>query len=418
MIRMNGMKEDARKIMDASIAQVLPDAAVQKALEGKTFSGKVIVVAIGKAAWNMARATKDMLGSRITEGFVLTKYEHCQGDIEGFTLLEAGHPLPDENTILGTNQILNAVKNLEEKDTVVFLISGGGSALFESPAGDLTLEDMLDVTNQLLKSGADIVEMNAIRKHLSNVKGGRFAQLCAPAQVFAIALSDILGDRVDAIASGPATPDASTCADALAVIEKYQLKLSQKVMEQLRHETPKEIHNSQVFITGSVSQLCDAAAKEAETLGYTPYILSSLLDCEAKEAGRFLASMGKSVQNGTAHFQAPCALICGGETVVRITGTGKGGRNQELALSAAASIAGLEGIVVGAVGSDGTDGPTDAAGGLVDGNTKGILDEKGISIDKVLFANDSNAALQVADALVMTGPTGTNVNDLYFVLCK
>lgn len=413
---MNHLKKDARKIIDASIQSVLPDAAVKKALAGKEFSGKVIVVAIGKAAWNMAKAASDILNSQITKGFVLTKYHHAQGPIANFEIMEAGHPLPDDNTILGTKKILTAVDNLSDNDTVVFLVSGGGSALFESPAGDLTLEDMLGVTQSLLNCGADIVEINAIRKHLSDVKGGNFAAHCAPAQVFAIALSDILGDRPDAIASGPACADASTCEDAMRVIEKYHLTFPEKVMKQLQIETPKVVTNSEILITGSVSELCLAASNKAKDLGYTPYILSGLIDCEAKEAGKFLASMGKSIQSSS--FQTPCALICGGETIVRITGEGLGGRNQELALSAAASIAGYDNIVVAAIGSDGTDGPTDAAGGLVDGNTKVILDELNIYIDEVLFENNSNYALEQADALVTTGPTGTNVNDLYFVLCK
>ncbi len=415
---MKKMKKDAQRIMQSALVQVLPDAAVKKALAGKQFGEKIIVIAIGKAAWNMARAAGEILGQRITMGFVLTKYHHGQGKLPGFTILEASHPLPDENTIAGTDQIIQAVSGLSPEDTVIFLVSGGGSALFEKPAGNLTLNDLLEITDQLLKCGADIVEMNTIRKHLSGVKGGKFAALCAPARVYTIALSDILGDRPDAIASGPTCADLSTSEEAFAILRKYGLRVSEKMKVQLAVETPKEVLNNTMLITGSVKALCLAAAKEAEALGYTPFILSTLVDCEAKEAGRFLASVGKTIQKDGIPLQPPCAVICGGETIVKITGQGKGGRNQEFALAAAASIYGWNDIVIGAIGSDGTDGPTDAAGGLVDGNTKGILDEAGISIDEVLAKNNSHMALEFANALVVTGPTGTNVNDLYFVLVR
>ena len=284
--------------------------------------------------------------------------------------------------------------------------------------GELTLADFLDITDQLLKCGADIVEINTIRKHLSAVKGGKFAKLCAPAQVYCIALSDILGDRPDSIASGPACADASTAAEAFAISEKYNLKLTEEMRKQLAMETPKTLANVTMEITGSVTQLCADAARAAEQLGYTPLVLTNMLDCEAREAGRFLASIAKTIRKDGLPLSSPCAILCGGETVVHITGKGKGGRNQELALAAAERIAGMEGIVIAAAGSDGTDGPTDAAGGIVDGKTCGILAEKGISIPAVLAENDSNAALAAADALLITGATGTNVNDIYLLLCQ
>ncbi len=417
---MNSILTDAKKIIHDAIQASLPDEAVKKAINGKNFKfeGKVIVIAIGKAAWNMAKAAAENIPHKIDTGIVLTKYDHSQGDIPGFTILEASHPLPDENTISGTKKIIDVVSDLTEKDTVFFLVSGGGSALFESPAGDLTLADSLDITDQLLKCGADIVEINTIRKHLSAVKGGRFAEICAPAKVYCIALSDILGDRPDSIASGPACADASTSEEAFAVVEKYGLQLTEEMKTQLAKETPKSLSNVTMEITGSVTQLCEDAAYAAKSLGYTPLVLTNMLDCEAKEAGKFLASIAKTIQKDGLPQKPPCAVICGGETIVRITGKGKGGRNQELALSAAEGIAGMQGVVVAAAGSDGTDGPTDAAGGIVDGNTKALLKEKDISIPAVLAENDSYHALKAIDALIMTGPTGTNVNDLYLLLCK
>lgn len=415
---MNILHEHAQTIIDDTLKQVQPHAAVQRALEGRTFPGKCIVIAIGKAAWTMAKAASDLLGNTIDHGVVLTKYDHSQGEIPGFIIAEGGHPLVDENSIAGTEKILAAVENLTEKDTVVFLISGGGSALFEKPAGSLTLADMQNVTNQLLACGAEITEINTIRKHLSAVKGGRFAKLCAPASIIAIALSDILGDYPDAIASGPATADTSTCADAMAVVEKYHLDFPPAVLKQLQEETPKEITNCEMQITGSVSQLCLFAAKTAEKLGYTPLPLSTMLDCEAREAGRFLGSMAKTLEKGEGPVKGPCAILCGGETVVHLTGKGKGGRNQELALAAAPYLEGMENALVAAVGSDGTDGPTDAAGGMVDGSTMTSLRKAGISVDAVLAENDAYHALKAVDSLIITGPTGTNVNDLYFLLFR
>lgn len=415
---MNILREHAQTIIDDTLKQVQPHAAVQRALEGCTFPGKCIVIAIGKAAWTMAKAASDLLGNTIDHGVVLTKYDHSQGEIPGFIIAEGGHPLVDENSIAGTEKILAAVENLTEKDTVVFLISGGGSALFEKPAGSLTLADMQNVTNQLLACGAEITEINTIRKHLSAVKGGRFAKLCAPASIIAIALSDILGDYPDAIASGPATADTSTCADAMAVVEKYHLDFPPAVLKQLQEETPKEITNCEMQITGSVSQLCLFAAKTAEKLGYTPLPLSTMLDCEAREAGRFLGSMAKTLEKGEGPVKGPCAILCGGETVVHLTGKGKGGRNQELALAAVPYLEGMENALVAAVGSDGTDGPTDAAGGMVDGSTMTSLRKAGISVDAVLAENDAYHALKAVDSLIITGPTGTNVNDLYFLLFR
>ena len=417
---MNEILSDAKRIIQDAIQASLPDEAVKKAIGGKAFDfqGKVIVISIGKAAWNMAKAAAENIPHRIDAGIVLTKYDHAKGEIPGFTILEAGHPLPDENTINGTKKIIDTVSNLNEKDTVFFLVSGGGSALFEKPAGRLNLADFLDITDQLLKCGADIVEINTIRKHLSAVKGGKFAELCAPARVYCIALSDILGDRPDSIASGPACPDASTCAEAFAITEKYGLHLTEEMKKQLSVETPKTLSNVTTEITGSVTQLCADAAKTAKALGYTPLILTNMLDCEAKEAGRFLAAVAKTVQKDGLPLPPPCAILCGGETVVHITGKGKGGRNQELALASAESIADMKGVVIAAAGSDGTDGPTDAAGGIIDGSTRNILAKKGISIPSVLAENDSNAALAAANALLHTGPTGTNVNDLYLLLCQ
>lgn len=407
------LREDADKIINASIAAVLPDEAVAKALRGKDFgTGRIFMVAAGKAAWQMAHAAAEILGTRLEAGVVVTKYDHVKGEIAKTTCYEAGHPVPDENSFRGTQAALELVADLKAEDTVLFLLSGGGSALFEKPL--IKEEELTDITRQLLACGADIVEMNTIRKRISAVKGGRFALACEPAQVFSIVLSDILGDPLDMIASGPAYPDSSTCEEAVAIAQKYHLQLSESVWELLRQETPKQLHNVETQITGSVSNLCRAAAEASSALGYQPMILTDQLACEAKEAGAFLAAIAKTYQT----TKESLAFIAGGETIVHVSGSGRGGRNQELALAAAEGISGFKDTAVFSLGSDGTDGPTDAAGGYSDGNTKELLKEKGISIYDVLRDNDAYHALKKTDGLIMTGATGTNVNDVAVLLIK
>lgn len=409
---MNSLRQDADTIIQQAIHGVLPDEAVRRALEGREFSGRVLLVAAGKAAWQMAHAAVACLGGRLTAGVVVTKYDHVKGELPGCTCYEAGHPVPDENSFRATQAALDLVAGAGEKDTVLFLLSGGGSALFEKPL--IPGEELQDITSQLLACGADIVEMNTVRKRLSAVKGGRFAEACAPAKVYAVVLSDIIGDPLDMIASGPACPDSSTCADALAVVQKYGLKLSDAAMDCLHRETPKHLDNVETRINGSVRELCAAAAESCRALGYTPVLLTDRLCCQAKEAGSFLASVLKTHED----TEKPLAFLAGGETVVQLTGHGLGGRNQELSLAAAPGIAGMEGAAVFSVGSDGTDGPTDAAGGYVDGGTQAALAAKGLNVHDVLADNDAYHALKAVDGLIVTGPTGTNVNDVAVALVR
>lgn len=407
------LREDANIIIAEAIRKVLPDEAVAQALKGKDFGcGKLYVVAAGKAAWQMAKAAAEILGERIESGVAVTKYDHVKGEIPRIACYEAGHPVPDENSFLGTQAALDLIEGLKAEDTVLFLLSGGGSALFEKPL--VSGEELADITKQLLACGADIVEMNTLRKRLSAVKGGKFAELCAPAHVYSIVLSDILGDPLDMIASGPAYPDTATCADAMAIVEKYQLKLSAEALELLKQETPKSLDNVETIITGSVRNLCRAAGEACEKLGYEPVFLTDQLTCEARAAGSFLASIAKSYQNS----EKSIAFLAGGETIVHLTGKGLGGRNQELALAAAEGIDGLENTAVFSIGSDGTDGPTDAAGGYCDGETKALLAKEGVEIYQVLQENDAYHALEKCGGLIMTGATGTNVNDVAVVLIK
>ncbi|MCD8008426.1 MAG: glycerate kinase [Clostridiales bacterium] len=406
------LRSEADQIISASLNAVLPDEAVQRALKCfRPRGGKTLLVATGKAAWQMANAAVEALG-HVDGGVVVTKYRHVMGEIPGVTCCEAGHPVPDENSFAGTQKALELVQGLSPEDTVLFLLSGGGSALFEQPL--IPGDELQDITNRLLASGADIVEMNTLRKRLSGVKGGRFAQACAPAQVFSVVLSDILGDPLDMIASGPAYPDSSTCAQAKAVVEKYGLHLSDQALSLLEKETPKALDNVETQITGSVRELCAAAASACAKLGYEPIILTDQLCCEAREAGSVLASILRT----HAGEGKRVAYIAGGETVVHLTGKGLGGRNQELALAAAPGIAGLEGAAVFSVGSDGTDGPCDAAGGDVGSDTLAALTAAGKDVFAILRDNDAYHALQAVDGLVVTGPTGTNVNDVAVALLR
>ena len=406
------LRGDAHRIINRALRDALPDEAVRTALAGLALPDRLTLVAVGKAAWQMAAAARECLGARVGRGVVITKYGHAEGAIEGLDIYEAGHPVPDENSYAATQAAIDMVRPLGEGDTVLFLISGGGSALFEKPL--IPPEALQDITWQLLACGADITEINAIRKRLSAVKGGRFAQLCAPARVVSIILSDVLGDRLDAIASGPAAPDAVTCEQARSIAAKYALKLSDAARELLSVETPKALHNVESHIIGSVRQLCAAAAACAGEMGYEAQILTSGLICEARDAGSFLASIARD----HAGLGKKLAFICGGETVVHLNGNGLGGRNQELALSASTVLRGIDDACVFSVGSDGTDGPTDAAGGYADGGTANRLKAAGWTAEAALEDNDAYHALEACGDLIITGPTGTNVNDLSVALIR
>ena len=400
---MEWLRRDADEIVRAGISAVMPDEAVGRALrEMPKPQGRLILVAAGKAAWQMAKAATDIV--KPDAGVVITKYDHVMGDLPGIECCEAGHPVPDENGFNAASKAVELLSDLSEDDLVLFLLSGGGSALFEAPL--IPGEELQDITKQLLACGADIVEINTIRKRLSRVKGGKFAGMCSPARVFTIVLSDIIGDPLDMIASGPAYPDSSTCEDAFAIVKKYDLKLTDEARSLLGKETPKSLDNVTTLVTGSVRELCKAVSSKCEELGYTPVILTDCLDCEARDAGRMLAE--KVVEN--AGKGKKLAFIAGGETVVHLTGKGLGGRNQETALAAAPLIAGLDAAVF-SFGSDGTDGPTDAAGGYTDGDSLGLLEKNGLDVQSVLLDNDAYHALDSIGGLIVTGPTGTNVND-------
>jgi hydroxypyruvate reductase len=405
------LRSDADKIIKHAIGAVMPEEAVARALKDADLTGNIYIVAVGKAAYSMAKAASEHVSYK--KGIVITKYGHVKGELERIECFEAGHPVLDENSVKATEEVLELVAGLKAEDTVLFLLSGGGSALFEKPLVDLA--ELQDITSQLLACGADINEINTIRKRLSGVKGGRFAEIAVPAKVYSIILSDIVGDPLDMIASGPTVPDSSTCEMAKNIVRKYGLSLSEKALSCLEVETPKEISNAANVVIGSVKELCRAAGKCCESLGYQVMFLTDRAGGEAREVGRML---------GEIAFSHACdgektAFILGGETVVHLKGNGLGGRNQEIACGAAKALAGFDNVAVFSVGSDGTDGPTDAAGGYVDGDTMKSLSDAGISLarfNQMLEDNDCYHILDACGGLIKTGPTGTNVNDFSVVL--
>ena len=402
----NALRIDAERIARGAIDAVRPDGAVRRALESVTLTGNIYLVAVGKAAWQMASAAVKYLPFSVKDGIVLTKYGHVMEPLPGIACLEAGHPVPDENSFAGTRQILEMTKGLSADDTVLFLLSGGGSALFEEPLVEPEL--LQEVTQALLARGADIGRINTIRKRLSAVKGGRFAQWCAPAKVEAVILSDVLGDPVDLIASGPASADPSTSEDSKTVAREYLPEYYETLLPLLEAETPKSLSNVHTQIIGSVRQLCVAAEHLARELGYEPVFLTDRMECEARNAGR---ELGKLLARHSGDKKR-VAYLAGGETVVHVTGTGLGGRNQELALAAAEALSGIPNAAIISVGSDGTDGPTGAAGGYADGDTLAELKAAGIDYHVSLTNNDAYHALDAIGNLIFTGPTGTNVNDI------
>ena len=418
------LRSHAEKIIQKTIADVLPDKAVQEALEKLNLRGRVFVLAVGKAAWVMAEAAGKWLGSRkeaqLEKGLVVTKYGHGKGKIPGIAIMESGHPVPDENSVKAGQEAVRFVQEAGEEDTVLFLLSGGGSALLELPEEGLSLSDIQETTGQLLRCGADITEINLIRKKLSAVKGGKLAGLLKTKKAYSIILSDVIGGSEDMIASGLTYPDGSSPQEVRRIVEKYGLELSEPVenvlaragaLENAGDKFWRENGRVENHVVGSVRELCRAAARHAGELGYHPYILTDSMQGEAKEEGKRLASLADSPD-----YERPFALIAGGETVVKVTGKGLGGRNQELALSAARFLEGKEDALLFSLGSDGTDGPTDAAGGMADGKTTERLRALGIQIEKVLRENDAYHALQAVDGLILTGATGTNVNDVAVLL--
>jgi len=386
---------------------------------------RVFVVGAGKAAAAMVRAAESELGDRITGGIAITKDGHA-APTRHVAMRLASHPIPDERGVAATVEMLDTVADLNERDIVIVLLSGGGSALLVASAPGITLLDKQETTGALLACGATIDEVNSVRKHLSRVKGGQLARACQPAHVLTLALSDVIGDPPDVIASGPTAPDTSTFASALAVVDRYEMRerIPASAMERLEQgargeiaETPGEddpaFARTSDRIVGSNRTALDAAATEARAQGYDARIMTSSLRGEAREVATAVSSLAE----GAREHLAPTALMFGGETTVTLGNSpGRGGRNQELALSAALSVAGSDDIVLMSIGTDGTDGPTDAAGGIIDGATVARAEALGLSAADHLARHDAYPLLERTGDLIRTGPTGTNVMDIVVAL--
>ncbi|MDX9715386.1 MAG: glycerate kinase [Dissulfurispiraceae bacterium] len=416
-----------RKILDNARPELLTTDSTKNII--KQFqSGRykiLLPIAFGKAACLMAKGFENAVSGMDFNGICLTKYDHAKDvDIKKFRIHEAGHPLPDQNGVEATSRIIKSIKEADEQTFIVLLISGGGSSLLISPAEGLTLEDKQAASDLLMRAGADIVELNTVRKHLSGIKGGRLAELAYPARIVSLILSDVIGDRLDTIASGPAYPDSTTFDDALSVIKKYDLheRIPDRVIERLYKgaeglvkETPKQgmniFDNVENMVIGSNRILVDAAKKIVEDAGIAADIFSYELTGEAADAGRMLAQRARQSQRNRC-------IISGGETTVNVKGKGLGGRNMELALSFAIGIDGAEGITMLSAGTDGTDGPTDAAGAIVDGSTVANAGISGIDAQAYLDNNDSYNFFKKAGGLLITGPTGTNLMDLQLVVVQ
>lgn len=398
---------------------------------------RVVVVGGGKGTAPMARAASEVLGARLSAGLVVVKYGHSEGEIPGIEQVEAAHPLPDEAGVRGAERIKEMLRASDDRTLVVCLLSGGASALLTSPAEGITLDEKREATRMVMEAGADIFELNAVRKHLSSLKGGRLAELASPAALLTVIVSDVMGDRLDTIASGPSVPDATTYGDALAVVEKYGLreKLPASVVERLERgergelsETPKGGEpffekTCNVVIAGLAKSL-EAARKRAGELGYEAKILTDTLSGEAAGAARFLAGRALEAAREEREGAPPLCLISGGESTVSVRGGGKGGRSQELALAFALEVEGRPGITLLSAGTDGTDGPTDAAGAVVDGRTAGVARDHGLAPEKYLAGNDSYTFFTELDTRagasfhLKTGPTGTNVMDVQAIVIE
>jgi glycerate 2-kinase len=436
------LRRDALSILRAALTAASAGNAVRRHLSidaDRLTAGKVrlplknfdrvFLIGAGKAAVQMAAVVKKIVGPRLVHGVVVTKHGHTASRIHGVQIFEAGHPIPDAAGVQASRSIQELLSELNARDLVLVVISGGASALLSAPEEPITLQAKQKTTDLLLRAGADIFDLNKVRKHLSTLKGGQLAALAYPATVVSLLLSDVVGDPPEVIGSGPTVPDPSTFADALGVLKKFNLlrrvppvvraRLEQgmrgEIPETPKPEDPlfKNVHN---VVIGSNRLALEAAAGRAQALGYRPLILSSTMEGEAREVARVHAQIMREVIASRHPTPAPACILSGGETTVTVRGRGKGGRNQEFALSAAIAIAGLTNGLVLSAGTDGTDGPTDAAGALATGDTLDRAKRLGLNAAEHLLQNDSYSFFAALGDLIKTGPTGTNVMDVHLLL--
>lgn len=434
-------RQVAWQTIQAALKAVDPAMAVKNYFAGqaeivakiKATPGRIIVVGAGKAGAPMAAAVSEIFGDQIAAGQVIVKYGYSLPESQTrhlkFKIVEARHPVPDEAGLMAASEIARLLQSTNENDTVLCLISGGGSALLTLPAVGLQLSDLQATTESLLAAGATINQFNTVRKHLSAVKGGGLARMAAPAALYALVLSDVVGDPLEVIASGPTVPDPTTFADAWAIVEQYQLQTSlpQAVIRHLQAgcdgdvpDTPKpgaplfqRVHNA---IIGSNRIAAEAAVDAARAAGFKAQLLTTFIEGEAREVGKVMAGLAKGLARDEGPIRRPACLVLGGETTVILKGDGQGGRNQEMALAAAIALEGWSNTLIACLATDGTDGPTDAAGAFADGETVGRARAKGLNAVDFLNRNDAYNFFAALDELIVTGPTNTNVNDLTLIL--
>jgi glycerate 2-kinase len=426
-----------RAIALEALAACSPEDAVRRVLQptptgarvgDRQWDGPFYVLSVGKAASAMARAASDLLGNLVWAGSVLTR-DGYSDEIPFMNCLEAGHPLPDARSLNATADILREIDALPDDVTILMLLSGGGSALFEAPDKGISLEDIRAVNAELLTCGASIAEVNAVRKHLSRVKGGKLLRRISPRSSLALVVSDVVGDDLATISSGPTVADHTTFADAVEVLKRRDLwgktpKNVRHVLEEglkgLREETLKSVEGydtwAQVILDNR--SLCRAAGEAAKIRGFTPLFLGSFFSGEAREIGTFVGEIAREIRASKHPGPPPVAVISGGESVVKVRGKGRGGPGQEAALACARALRGLSGVAFLAMDSDGTDGPTDAAGGVVDGTTWDHMESRGLNPLDALERNDAYAVLGSGGGLWKTGPTGNNLNDLRILLVE
>ncbi|HEY2381891.1 MAG TPA: glycerate kinase [Terriglobia bacterium] len=434
------LRQSARLIWEAALKAANPSTCIRNIVQvdGGVLSigekhipirGKLIVIGAGKAGAKMAQTIEEIAGSYVSGGIVVTKYGHAL-PLERIRLVEAGHPIPDAAGMRAVKETHELLKGLTKDDIVLCLLSGGGSALWPAPADGITLEEKQEVTHLLLRAGATIRELNAVRKHLSEMKGGQLARWAAPAHVVSLIISDVIGDPLDFIASGPTAPDTTSFSDALAIIQNYGVDVAEPVRERLQEgahgripETPKP--GDAVFkhvdnhIIANNRLLIDAAVEKARELRFNTMILGTGIEGEAKDVGGFFAAIAQEIGRSGNPIPAPACVLAAGETTVTVRGHGVGGRNQEMALAwaiAMAAQASTSSACFASVASDGTDGPTSAAGGIVDQLTCSRAVDLGLMPLKFLRSNDSSNFLKATGDLIVTGPTQTNLSDLQILL--
>ena len=402
-------------LFEAALDVAQPNRCVPRHMPSPV-AGRTIVIGAGKASAAMAQSFEQNWKGELS-GLVVTRYGYAV-PCEQINIVEAAHPIPDENGLNAAQAMLDLVSNLTDQDQVVVLISGGGSALLPLPYEDMTLKEKQDVNNALLRCGANIVEINTVRRHLSKIKGGRLAAACYPAKVTTLLISDVPGDDLSAIASGPTIADSTTCLDALAILDKYQIAINDRIREQLLKGTYESIKPNDERLALATTKLIatpqmalEAAAKRAQELGINSLILGDSIEGEAKEVAKVMAGITRQVRTFGQPIKPPCLLLSGGETTVTLSGNGVGGRNVEFLLALAIQLQGQSGISAIACDTDGVDGAADIAGAIITEHSLNDADKKGLDANAFLMNNDAHTFFEKIGQSVVTGPTMTNVND-------